>query len=212
MLCIDAVTFNHWNQPLQRPPGTSFLAAMDIPTLIASLPADLLRKLQLAASETDRGQVLDERLAAMSAENDEKATAARTRYRDKLAGRYSEFDWKRAMAGAPAEYTFKVPGIASYYLRPPSGAKLHTIRALASSKAEKDAPLLPMTEDEFTVVAWATAVALPDGTRRDLPTDTAERLTLLRGLPAATISRISEECSTLQTWMNVQLELSLGES
>jgi hypothetical protein len=187
----------------------------DTPTpteLINALPADLLQKLIKVASETERGKILDSQLAAMSMDTKDRIARNRAAYRDQYADSFGTFNWKAALLGAPGhEHAYKLLG-TTFYLRPPAAKITRAVQAMASSEAGK--ALQPITVDEFRLLGWLTAVQTDGSAKVELTKHGGpdDQLAVIRQLPDVLLSRVSIEAETLETWLNVQLELDGGKS
>lgn len=180
--------------------------------LIASLPPELLKKLISVASEVERGRILDSQLATMSLENQERMTRNREAYRDKHATSFDSFNWKASLVGAPGqEYAYSLLGM-TFFLRPPPAKITRAAQAMASSDAGK--ALQPITADEFRLLGWVSGVQVAGGARIALTDhgDPEDQLLKLREISDVLLSKVAGQAETLETWLNVQLELDGGKS
>lgn len=173
------------------------------------------------AEEVAKLALLDEKLEALQDAAREKRQALRLAYRDAHAAHFADVDPKRALVGAKCEHAISVAGAVAFFVRPPSAAALHTIDKfiadpVAPDEADqtKSLDLGPVTEAERTMLAWVVGVHLladPNAKRQELePLAPARRLKALRGLPDNLLRRVAEECVLLQSWLNVVLEIELG--
>jgi hypothetical protein len=181
--------------------------------LLAALPTELLDKLATVASDAEKNRILDARIATLSEEGAEKVRAQSEAFLARHAPKYEGYDWKAALVGAQVTHTINIKGIVSFGVQLPSGTTVRAVQKWARSDEAKD--LQPVTMQEATLLCWVRTVALADRGPSDITEKfprLSDRLMNLRALSDDLISKVSNDCETLQTWVNTQLELDPGKS
>jgi hypothetical protein len=165
---------------------------------------------QLAATE--------QQLQALS----DKAVAARkdlrNKWREANAKRFEDLDYKAALIGQPTEHTVVIGGATKFFLRPPTGAILHEVDKFITDPTvplpgdpTKSASLGPVVEVERILMTWLVASQMAGGPRQEiLRLPPPHRLQAVRCLSEALAVRLAEECGVLRDWLNVVLEIELG--
>lgn len=173
------------------------------------------------AALTVKCAALDAQIEALHDTAQEKRKDLRETFRTAHEKRFADVDYKRALVGAKTEHAVTVKGVVSFFIRPPTAAVTHAIDRFItdpvdSSDVSKPVNLGPVSEAESMVLAWVIGVHLladPNAKRQEIePLGCAQRLRMARGLPADLVRRVAEECSLLQSWLNVVLETELGNS
>ncbi|MFA6132492.1 MAG: hypothetical protein WC869_00595 [Phycisphaerae bacterium] len=164
---------------------------------------------------------LDAQIEALGEAAQDKRRKLREEYRAAHEKRFSDVDYKRALVGAKNEHAVTVKGVVSFFIRAPNAATTHAVDKFIAEPVLQDetdktkgTPMGPVTEAERMLMAWVVAVHLladPSAKRQDIEQlSPGHRLRMVRGLPESLIQRVAEECSLLQSWLNVVLEIELG--
>lgn len=164
---------------------------------------------------------LTAKIEALGEQAQEKRRELRETFRTAHVKRFADIDPKRALIGAKTEHELSIKDVVSFYLRPPTAATTHAVDKFISepmvadpSDATKSINLGPVGEAERMLMAWLVGVHLRADTNAKrqevdgLPP--GRRLQMLRGLPEDLIRRVAEEAGLLQSWLNVVLEIELG--
>ncbi len=168
------------------------------------------------------------KLASLEAQIDALGNAARDKrkelrmaFREAHTQRFADVDYKRALVGAKSEHAITLPGVVSLFVRPPTAGTTHGVDKFISepvvvdtTDATKSLNLGPVTDAERMLMAWLVGVHLladPSAKRQDVDgLPPGKRLQMLRGLPEDLLRRVAEEAALLQSWLNVVLEIELG--
>src|SRR5271157_1796176 len=70
-----------------------------------------------------QGAKLDEQIASLTDENEEKRSNLRSTFIEKHAKRFGDFDPKIALRGGRCEHAITVEGVVTYFVSVPSSAK-----------------------------------------------------------------------------------------
>jgi hypothetical protein len=164
---------------------------------------------------------LDAQIEALGEAAQEKRKTLREKYREAHASRFADIDYKRALVGAKCEHAVTVKGVVAFFIRAPNAATTHAVDKFISepllpdpSDRTKSVSMGPVGEAERMLMGWVIAVHLladPAAKRQEVEAlSEAHRLKMIRGLPEDLIRRVAEEASLLQSWLNVVLEIELG--
>lgn len=162
---------------------------------------------------------LDLQIEALQDTAKEKRRDLREAFRTSHEKRFADVDYKRALVGAKTEHAVTVKDVVSFFVRPPTAATIHTIDKFVAAPMDVTDPknptdVGPISEAEHMVLAWVIGVHLladPSAKRQEIePLGCSQRLRMARGLPADLIRRVAEECNLMQSWLNVVLEIELG--
>ena len=155
---------------------------------------------------------LEEQTAKMSDEVTAKRKAMRQRYSEMHAERFKDLDYKLALIGAKVDHVVSCKGLADFYIRPPSGTTTHAVDAFIASAGD----LGPITVAERQLLCWLTALQITHASAGTAPKQDLsnlapkDKVTKLRALPEDLLHRLADECLELQRWLNVVLEIDLG--
>jgi hypothetical protein len=198
-----------------------------------SLEAKLAMEMEGAALAKElqaleiRNKELNERAAALRAENTAKRQQVQDAFIERNKERFADLDAGAALIGLGGEHAVKFNG-AIFALSVPSGEQQRTVENFAidptvskqkkvdGGTAEEKVDYGPVNQQEVILLQWVAAFTPPilNGQpipKRDLtkaPLHT--RLEMLRSLPAPLIRRLAEECDTLNTYLSIYLERNLG--
>jgi len=164
---------------------------------------------------------LDTQIEALGEAAREKRKELRQTFREAHAARFADVDYKRALVGAKSEHAVTVKGVVSFFIRAPNAATTHAVDKFISepllvdeADRTKSVNMGPVGESERMLLGWVTAVHLladPNAKRQEVEgLNVSHRLRMIRGLPEDLIRRVAEECGLLQSWLNVVLEIELG--
>lgn len=164
---------------------------------------------------------LDTQIEALSDAAKEKRRSLREAYRASHEKRFADVDYKRALVGAKAEHAITVKGVVAFFIRAPNAATTHAVDKFISEPVITDdvdrtkaINMGPVSEAERMLLAWVVGVhLLADASAKRQEIEAlapALRLRMVRGLPEDLIRRVAEECSLMQSWLNVVLEIELG--
>jgi hypothetical protein len=173
------------------------------------------------AEATAKLAALDAQIEALSDAARDKRGTLRTAFREAHSRRFADVDYKRALVGAKSEHAVTIPGVVSLFIRPPTAGVTHAVDKFISEPTVPDAVdatkainMGPVSEAERMLLAWLVGVHLlaDAGAKRQEVEGLApgRRLQMLRGLPEDLIRRVAEEAGLLQSWLNVTLEIELG--
>jgi hypothetical protein len=155
---------------------------------------------------------LEEQTAKMSDEVTLKRKAMRQRYSEMHAERFKDMDYKLALIGAKVDHVVSFKGVADFYIRPPSGAISHAVDAFIGTAGE----LGPITNAERILLCWLTGLQITHTSAGNTPKQELsglapkDKVAKLRALPEDLLHRLANECVELQQWLNVVLEIDLG--
>ena len=153
-------------------------------------------------AELDR---LSKRVLELGDAAEARRREMRSSFRKKHEGRYADLDVVKSLAGYPAHHTVTIFG-AQYRLSPPVQQSVAEVDRYSQTAAAELRP----TTSESMLLMWLSAVGA-DGEFRDLKVlPPKDRLSNIRSLPEVILSKLAEECATLQTYLNVVLEEELG--
>ena len=164
---------------------------------------------------------LEAKIEALGEKAQEKRQELREAFRDTHTKRFGDIDPKRALIGAKTEHVMELKDVVAFYLKPPTAATTHAIDKFIgepvvtdAADATKSINMGPVSEVERVLMAWLTGVHLKadqNAKRQDIDTlPPGRRLQMLRGLPEDLIRRVAEEADLLRSWLNVTLEIELG--
>ena len=163
---------------------------------------------------------LTAKVEALSDDAAAKRRELRAAFRQAHEYRFNDLDAKRALIGAKTEHAITIAGTVSFFIRPPAMSTVHAVDAfiatpvLTDTDPTKAVNMGPISEVERTLLGWVTGVQLladPNSIRQDLQAlSIGNRLKALRSLPEALLTRVADEASLLQNWLNVVLEIELG--
>lgn len=164
---------------------------------------------------------LTAKVEALGEQAQEKRRELRETFREAHVKRFGDIDPKRALIGAKTEHELAIKDVVSFYLRPPTAATTHAVDKFIGepnvadpADSTKSLSLGPVGEAERMLMAWLVGVHLrADVTAKRQEVDglsPGRRLQMLRGLPEDLIRRVAEEAGLLQSWLNVVLEIELG--
>lgn len=164
---------------------------------------------------------LDSQIEALGEKAQEKRRELRTAFREANNARFADVDYRRALIGAKTEHSIAIKEVVAFFVRPPSSAVTHAVDKFISEPTVPDAAdvtkainLGPVSEAERALLGWMTAVHLladPTGKRQEVDQlPPGRRLQMLRGLPEDLIRRVAEEAALMRDWLNVVLEIELG--
>lgn len=164
---------------------------------------------------------LDAQIEALGEAAREKRRDLRSRYRAAHEKRFIDVDYKRALVGAKNEHAVTVAGVVSFFIRAPNAATVHGVdkfiaEPVITDEADrtKGTNMGPVSEAERMMLGWVVGVHLladANAKRQEVEAlSVGHRLRMVRGLPEDLIRRVAEECSLMQSWLNVVLEIELG--
>ncbi len=179
---------------------------------------DVQERDTLIAGLTLKCASLDAQIEALQEKATDKRKELREHFRVAHDKRFADVDYKRALVGAKTEHAITVKGVVSFFIRPPTAAVTHAIDKFITEPVDATdgtkPNMGPVSEAESLVLAWVIGVHLladPNAKRQEIePLGCAQRLRMARGLPADLIRRVAEECNLMQSWLNVVLEIELG--
>lgn len=151
---------------------------------------------------------LELRVSALSAEVDALRKDMQLAFRKKYEPRFSDINYKHALIGGRVKHTIKISDIAEYYVTLPSGKTWSEVAAFRKTAAD-------LTEAEYTLLAFLvgatmTAANAPTQDFSTYPLD--KKLEVIRSMSTLMVQVVADECASLQAWLNVVLELELGNS
>lgn len=164
---------------------------------------------------------LTAKIEALGEQAQEKRRELRETFRESHVRRFADIDPKRALIGAKTEHELAIKEVVSFYLRPPTAATTHAVDKFISepnvqdpADSTKTVHMGPIGEAERMLMAWLVGVHLKadvNAKRQEVDgLPPGRRLQMLRGLPEDLIRRVAEEAGLLQSWLNVVLEIELG--
>ncbi len=182
---------------------------------------DVQERDKALAELTARLAHLDVQIEELGDKAKEKRRALRETFRKANEPRFADVDFKRALVGAKAEHAITIKGVVSFFVRAPNAATTHAVDRFISEPVivddadrTKSINVGPIAEAERTLMAWVVGVHLladASAKRQDIEAlSPAQRLRMVRGLPEDLIRRVAEECSMMRDWLNVTLEIELG--
>ena len=157
-------------------------------------------------------------ISALSQESADKRRKAQEAFRTKYAEMFKDVNVAAALSGAPAKHQFTI-GYATYTVTPPTGelgrlVHSFTMSPLAKDKDGKEEDVGPVTPAEMYLLKWLSSAALnKDGQTANRQFDNvsvAQKIKLARSLNETVMQHIAERCKNLETYLNVCLELDLG--
>lgn len=170
-----------------------------------------------------RDEQLAARIAALSADVEEKRVKALTMFRDNANPKFEGYNWKAALSGATVDLPVKAAGM-TIFVRLATG---QTAQAVAAYLAELNGPittkgdegkiaqerrasLLPVTSTEAALLQRVAGIEV-NGQRLDLsalPLDS--KLQRLRTFSSPLLNMLVDRCELLESWLNAQMELDAG--
>lgn len=165
--------------------------------------------------------VLDAKIEELGDKAKEKRQVMRHEFRAAHEARFSDIDYKRALVGAKCEHAVTVKDVVTFFIRSPSAATVYAVdkfigEPVLPDEADrtKGVNMGPVSEAERIMLAWLVGVHLmadPTAKRQDMEAlPPAHRLRAIRGLPENLLRRVADECMLLQSYLNVVLEIELG--
>jgi hypothetical protein len=153
------------------------------------------------------------RLTALSVENEELRKETQKKFREKYADRFKDLNVGAALSGHPAQHVAVVGG-AKYFLRSPMRQVLHNVEQFCAKPVDTDKNNLgPVSPEEALLLAWLVCVGFESSPAKDLTaTPLGDKLVLIRKLPDVLLQKLAEECHYIQAYLNVCLEMDLGNS
>lgn len=164
---------------------------------------------------------LDAQIEALQETAQAKRQELRERFRAAHDKRFADVDYKRALVGAKTEHAVTVKTVVSFFVRAPNAATTHAVDKFISEPVAPDdtdrtkgTNMGPISEAERMLLGWVIGVHLladPNAKRQEIEALAPyQRLRMVRGLPEDLIRRVAEECQLMQSWLNVVLEIELG--
>lgn len=176
-----------------------------------------IKSLEAEVSGTQQSiEGLELKLAALSEAAAEKRREVQTAYRGKHAKRFADIDPAKALSGMPSIHTVKVFDV-SYALRVPNGDRQRNALMFCNdptTKGKDDVVIDhgPVAAHERILLAWLDSFTMKDQKRDLAAVQPAMRLEIIRKMPPVLAGQLAGECDMLETYLNVVLELELGNS
>jgi len=177
---------------------------------------------QEAASLEAQLERYTQQIAVLNDAVSQKRREAQEAYRKRYADTYKDVDVPKALTGAATRHTFAI-GLATYAVVPPSGEAARNVLSFVNEPTARvrqadgtyvATDLGPVSLAEVYVLKWLVELGMTgSGQARKMDgMPIPDRLRHIRQMPEQTINHIAERCKTLETYLNVCLELDLGNS
>jgi hypothetical protein len=164
---------------------------------------------------------LEAKLEALTEAAHEKRKEMRVAFREAHAKRFGDINPKHALIGAKCEHKIGIADVAAFFVRPPVGAVTHAVDTFIATPtypdpadATKSLNMGPVSEAERMHLCWLIGVHLladPNQKRQEIDgLPVWKRLQVIRSLPDDLTRRLAEEAALLQSYLNVTLEIELG--
>lgn len=170
---------------------------------------------QVAGLEADERRLtarideLTKRILSLQDESEARRLEMSQAFRDRFSKRYADLDVEKALSGYPAHHDVVVFG-GVYRLRPPKQDVVLAIdRFCASPEAT---PLAPISAAERVLLSWFAGVGTKAEMRDISISSLSDRLSMIRKLPEQLMAKLADECSSIDSYLSVVLELELGNS
>lgn len=181
-----------------------------MPTSIADAKLAQAENLETEESRLDeRIKNLTTRIVALQDESEARRLEMSRAYRERYSKRFADLDIKKALAGYEAYHDAKVFG-AVYRLQPPNQALMLEVDRFGAKPDPAD--LGPVSAAERMVLGWLAGVGAEGEIRPLRATGLADRLRMIRKLPEQLLAKLADECGAIDSYLNVVLELELGNS
>jgi len=152
---------------------------------------------------------LTQRIVSLQDEAEKRRIDMSKAYRERLQARFSDLDVSKALSGYEAFHDAIVLG-SVYRLRAPKQAQSLEVDKFSASPVP--ATLGPISATERMLLSWLIGVGVVGEVRTLLEHGLPARLEMIRKLPEALLVKLADECSSIETYLNVVLELELGKS
>lgn len=179
----------------------------DIAVLAEALSADpeLAGRLLKVQAAKERGNALDEKLAALAEDNSSKLDSVRQQYLLNATPKFADVDPKKALLGFGVRHAVAFKDMVVFQIAAPTAAVLRGVEEHALKNS--------LRPHEQNVLSWIQVIdTTPAGGRPvDLTGFNLEaRLTHLRSLPDIVLQRLSASCDEMATFLTVFMETNLG--
>lgn len=166
---------------------------------------ELASKLVQVTSAKERLSALEMRIAALSEDNAEAMTKGRLAFREKHAPTFADVDVKKVLVGFPVQHRVTIKDVFAVNIQPPTAKQMRAVEALDLA--------LAVRPHEAALLAWATEIdtTAMGGQKVNIGSlELTKKLEYLRTLPDMVLARLAEVCVDLNTYLNVCLEIDLG--